>query len=450
VRRLDSAGDSGRTESDFDRLKCRTRELVDHPRSRKLLLVFAIWLWGGLLLSHLVLPSTLLRAENWPRWRGPDGSGVSSEKQIPWQWSNSSRIGWQYEFPGEGASSPIVWQDRVFLTSAENHGVKRHLICLDRLTGELQWQQTVTDENPELTSALTGHAAATPVTDGKVVIAFFGNAGLVACDMAGMVLWRKELGPFDTELGMSSSPILFGDLVLQVCDHDGDRRRTFDSFVVALDRRTGDERWRSQRRGLFRSWSTPVVIPGEDGPLLVVNGQDALRAYDIASGVERWNWEGMTGWVTPSPIYDGRFLLATSGRDGPIVLLRPEKIGTGAEEAVKWQHPRGGPYVCSPLLNDGRLYVHDERGILRCYDGLSGELLYRERLAGRFYASAVAADGRIYVSNDSGVTYVLRCAPSFEVLAENDLEEEILASPAISGRTLWIRTRTRLVCIRDD
>lgn len=446
--------------------------------------------WGvlplGILLGILlnILPGSLpvvggvgeVRAENWPRWRGPDGNGVSSEKQLPWKWSDrrndsggdhrddpgdergdarrgGSRQGirWEYAFPGEGASSPIVWEDRVFLTSSQQDGGRRHLLCVDRDTGVLRWQGTVDDENPELTSALTGHAAATPVTDGEVVIAFFGNAGLIAHDLDGNRLWRRKLGEFDTELGLSSSPLLCDDLVLQVCDHDGDKRNSFDSFVIALDRRTGEPRWRATRAGKYRSWSTPIVVSTERGKELIVNGQDALQAYDVETGELRWSWEGMSGWVTPSPLYDGRRILATSGRDGPVVALDPRSMresdhGIAAPLPI-WHHERGGPYVCSPLYYEGQLYVHDERGVLSTYDGETGKLLDRQRLEGRFYASGVAGDGRIYLSNDGGVTYVFSPGTPPRVLAENDVGEEILASPAISQGAIWIRTRTRLLCI---
>jgi outer membrane protein assembly factor BamB len=437
-------------------------------------LPYALLLLGSFLGSlFLVEGNWEVRAENWPRWRGPDGSGVSSEKQLPWKWSDQQDdqqdghedgqrdkkrdkqgIRWEYTFPGEGASSPIVWEDRVFLTSAERHGGQRHLLCLDRDTGVLRWQGTVEDENPELTSALTGHAAATPVTDGEVVIGFFGNAGLVAYDLEGNPLWHRKLGEFDTELGLSSSPVLSGDLVLQVGDHDGDARNSFDSFVIALDRRTGKPRWRTTRPGRYRSWSTPIVVPVEGGKELIVNGQDALQAYDVETGVLRWSWEGMSGWVTPSPLYDGRKILATSGRDGPVVALEPPSArdstnGTPTPVPI-WHHERGGPYVCSPLYFEGHLFVHDERGVLSTYEGETGKLLDRQRLEGRFYASGAAGDGRIYLSNDRGITYVLRPGPVPQVVAENDIREEILASPAISQGAIWLRTRTRLLCISSD
>jgi outer membrane protein assembly factor BamB len=398
-------------------------------------------------------------AENWPRWRGPRGNAVTAATGLPVEWGVKKNVRWKTALPGEGSSSPVVFGERIFLTSAEDDGTKRIVRCLDRHTGRIVWTKSIGDKNPEPTSALTGHAAATPVTDGKRVIAFFGNAGAVCYDFAGKRLWRRSLGEFESELGFASSPVLVGDRVILVCDHDGDRFSTFDSFLIALDAQTGKTAWKTQRRGLFRSWSTPIVVVAGAGPMgspagrkagrkeLLVCGQDALRAYDPDTGRELWKVTGLTGWVTPTPVFAEGLILLTCGKTGPVLAVRPGGTGDVTKSHVVWKHERQGPYVCSPVCYGGLLYVHNEAGLLSCYEARTGTLVYRKRLGGRFYASSIAGDGRVYISNDAGRTHVIRAGRRFEVLARNELKEEILASPAVAGNDLLLRTRKHLYCI---
>ncbi len=348
--------------------------------------------------------------------------------------------------PGEGASSPIVWGEAVFVTSALDHGTRRVLHCLDRRTGKSRWQRETKDDNPERTSALAGHAAATPVTDGSRVVAFFGNAGAVCTDFEGRVLWRRRLGEFDSELGLASSPTLYGDRVILVCDHDGDRFRSFDSFLIALDLGTGETRWKTGRPGLARSWSTPILAGRE----LVVSAQDEVRGYDPETGLLLWQVRDALGWVTPSPVFGKGLVFAVAGKDGPALAVRPGGRGDVTATHVAWREERGGPYVCSPLLYGEYVYVHDEQGVLACREAATGRVVYRERLRGRFTASAAAGDGKLYVTSEAGTTFVVRAGPEFQVLAENGLDEESLASPAISRGAIFLRTRAHLYCIRAD
>jgi hypothetical protein len=402
----------------------------------------------------------LANADNWPRWRGPDGNAVSRESPLPERWSKSDNVRWKTAIPGEGASSPIVWEDRVFVTSALKDGKLRVVHCLDRPSGKVLWSKETADANPERTSAVTGHAACTPVTDGKHVIAFFGNAGAVCYDWGGKLLWQRTLGEFDTELGFASSPIIHDNRVIFVCDHDGDRFTSFDSFMIALDVATGKELWKTQRRGLFRSWSTPVVVPltlpsppegrGKDEGRkaeLVVNAQDSLRGYDPATGMQLWEHKGMTSWVTPSPVFGHGLVFATSGRNGPVLAL---PTGATGEAKAVWRHETAGPYVCSPLVYGDFLYVHSEQGVLTCYEAKTGKLRYRERLEGKFWASAVAGHGKLYVTNEAGTTFVIRAGAKFEMIARNSLDEYNVASPAIAAGELFLRTEKHLYCIRRD
>ena len=378
-----------------------------------------------------------LLVSDWPRWRGPDGNGVSPESPLPLKWSAAENVVWKTAIPGEGSSSPIVWGDWVFVTSSLDKGARRVLHGLDRTTGKIRWSRETKDENPERASAMTGHAAATPVTDGSAVVASFGNAGVVCTELSGEVRWRRSFGEFDSELGLASSPILYQGAVILLCDHDGSKPRSFDSFLAALDLKTGKTLWKTDRPGLERSWSTPVVV-GRD---LLVNAQDELRAYDPATGKQLWQVPGMTGWVTPTPVFGKGLIFATSGKDGPTVAFK-----AGGE--VVWQEKRGGPYVCSPILVGDQLYVHDETGLLVCRNAADGKELFRERLKGKFTASAVAGDGKVYFTNEAGTTTVVKAGPAFEVLAENALGEEVLASPAIARGALFLRTEKHLYSIR--
>jgi outer membrane protein assembly factor BamB len=388
------------------------------------------------------------RADDWPRWRGPEGKAVSEETQIPVRWSTRENILWKVSISGEGFSSPVIWGNRIFLTSAEEKGKRRLVWCLDRESGQILWRREIKHDHPERASAMTGHAAATPVTDGRRVVAMFGNAGVVCHDMAGKLLWHQTLGEFDTELGLASSPVLYRDKIFVVCDHDGDRFTSFDSFLVALDLENGQVWWKSERPGLGRSWSTPVLVRDSAGRRqLIVSAQDQVRAYDPETGKQVWRIAGTTGWVAPSPVFGFGMIFVTSGKDGPTMAIQAGDSAGKVQPKVIWQIPRGGPYVCSPLLYEDFLYVLTEQGILSSYQARTGQLQYRERLEGKFYASPVAGAGKLYFSNDAGTTFVLKAGPKFKVLAQNALEEYCLASPAISAGQLFLRTEHHLYCI---
>jgi outer membrane protein assembly factor BamB len=343
--------------------------------------------------------------------------------------------------PGEGASSPVVCGQRVFLTASFDEGMRRALLGLDRETGRIVWTSEVTDEDPELSSALTGYAAPTPASDGRRVVAALGNPGLICCSDTGERLWRRDFGDFESELGLASSPIIAGDRVFLVCDHDGDRFRTFDSFLIALSLESGETIWKTDRRGLYRSWSTPILVPvAASRDELIVNAQDHLRAYDPATGSELWRVGGVTGWVTPSPVFAQGLIFACSGRDGPTMAVRPGGQGDVTDTHLAWIDRRGAPYVCSPVAYGEELYVLNEQGIVSCYRATIGDLNYRQRLEGKFLASPVAGDGKLYFTNEIGTTYVVRSGPQFELLATNHLAEDCRASPAISAGSIYLRT----------
>lgn len=387
-------------------------------------------------------------AAEWPRFRGPDGNGVSNETGLPVTWSTTVNIRWRIELPGEGASSPVVVGDRIFLTCAFDDGGRRIVLCVDRRDGKELWSREIADDNPEVTSAVTGHAAHTPVVADGRVVAMFGNAGIVCYDLDGRQQWHRDFGDFDTEMGLASSPMVHEGLVFLVCDHDGKWYKTFDSYLIALDLKTGETRWKTDRRGLFRSWSTPILVAApDDRSELIVSAQEELRGYDPGSGDLLWQVQGTTGWVTPSPVFGDGVIYATSGKDGPTIAVRPGGRGDVTETHVLWKQDRGGSYVCSPLLYHGRLYVPDEHGFLRCIDARTGDILYRQRMGGKFTASPVAAEGRVYLTNEAGATFVVRDGPGFVLLATNEFGEECLASPAIARGAMFYRTGAHLYCV---
>jgi outer membrane protein assembly factor BamB len=295
---------------------------------------------------------------------------------------------------------------------------------------------------------MTGHAAATAASDGDRVVAWFGNAGAVCYSLDGDRLWHRRFGEFESELGLASSPVIYRDRVIFVCDHDGDRFSSFDSFLVALDLKTGSIAWKTDRPGLFRSWSTPLLVPGtENRPELIVNAQDQLRAYDPDTGKQLWQVGGMTGWVTPSPVFGHGLVFACSGKDGPTIAVRPGGNGDVTGSHVFWKDAQGAPYVCSPVLYGEYLYVLNETGIVRCYQATTGKLEYQQRVEGKYFASPVAGDGKVFVTNDGGTTFVLRAGPHFELLSRNSLDDFCLASPALSDGEILIRTERYLYCI---
>jgi outer membrane protein assembly factor BamB len=400
--------------------------------------------WPAFLLACL---GVLAGGADWPRWRGGDGNAVADGFALPQAWSATENVRWSVEIPGEGSSSPIVVGERVYVTSSRESGRRRELLCLERETGQVRWRREVEDDDPEIASSLTGHAAATPAANADFVVAAFGRAGLFCWRSDGELQWRFELGRFDSELGLASSPILVDQSAILACDHDGNRFTSFDSYLVAVDLATGRQQWRTERPGLGRSWSTPLVVRAGDASLaetsLLVNGQDELRAYDARDGRLLWQVPGQTGWVAPSPVVAHELAFATSGKQGPVMAIRLRKADAGADR-VAWRHENAGPYVCSPVAYRDWLFVHDEAGVLTCYDALSGRQLGRRRLEGKFHASSVAGDGKAYFTNDEGVTYVVAAGPRLEILAINRLDDTCLASPALADGSILLRTGRRL------
>jgi outer membrane protein assembly factor BamB len=381
-------------------------------------------------------------AGQWPRWRGPTGMGTTLEKDLPLKWSASENIAWKAEIPGAGNSSPVLWGERVFLTTAFEAGKRRSLVGVSRADGQVLFVKDAPAVDPEgRVIQKNGYASGTPVVDGERVIAFFGNAGLVAFTLDGEVLWSRPLGPFDAMHGTGASPVLCGDLVVLFQEQSSK-----PSIGIALDKRTGEKRWSIERKAAL-GWSTPLPLRIAGKDRLVYGASNLLLAYDPATGDEVWRCGGPTHEVIPTVVAGHGLIFCASGRTGPTLAVRPSGAGDITDSALAWRAPRGAPHVPSPVLSGELLFEVSDLGIVTCFRARTGDVLYQKRLGGKFSASPLAGDGKVYLLDEDGQTTVLRDGPEFEVLRVNPLGEYTLASPAALGGQLFIRTAKRLFAI---
>ncbi len=420
------------------------------------------------LLALALTPATFAAAGEaaWPQWRGPLASGAAPDAEPPLEWSEERNVRWKADIPGYGHGSPIVWGERVYVVTAVptrapsgpqegQRGVapdgplRMTVLAYDRATGEKTWEHVPIEKEPhEGTHTDASWASASPVTDGEVLVAHFGSLGTYVYDLEGDLLWSKDLGDMATRRGFGegSSPVLAGDALVLNWDHEG------DSFLVVFDKTSGEERWRHEREEVT-SWSTPIVIERDGVTEVVVSATGAVRGYDLATGEERWAVGGQTVNVVPSPIYANGLVYATSGfRGAAFKAIRPEAAGT--EDEFAWSYDEDTPYVPSPVLYGDQLYfLKVNTGILTSLDAKTGEKRFGPvRLPGidGVYSSLVAADGRIYIVGRGGTTVVLGTGPEFEVLAENQLDEDFAASPALAGSELYLRGSSSLYCLAEE
>jgi len=383
--------------------------------------------------------------KQWPGFRGPTAQGFVFDTEIPLTWSATESILWRTRLPGKGNSSPVIWGDQIFLTAegaAGKNGPERLLLAYDRKTGALLWQHAA-PEPPEVEKLYRKNslASSTPASDGERVVAFFGNSGLLCCDLAGNRLWHRNLGLFRTIHGPGSSPVIYKDLVILIQDLTQGK-----SVCAAFDKRTGEERWRVERRNAA-CWCTPVIIRVGDRDELVYNGSGELIAYDPETGAVRWRTAGPSGESIPMIVSGGGLIYSASGRNGPVFAVRPGGTGDITQTHIVWKNRLGGPHVPSPVYHDGRIYLVSDTGIVSALDAKSGELLWEERLRGRFSASPLVVGDRILFVNEDGETFVIRSRSEFELLAENPLNEYTVATPAVVGGRLYFRTAEHLICI---
>lgn len=392
---------------------------------------------------NIALPSL---AADWPGWRGPARNGVTDDIGVPTTWSATQNVLWKVEVPGSGISNPIIWQDCVFLTASEGRDHSElHVICYDRATGKERWHQRLWGTAPTLFYPQSGMASPSPQTDGKTVFAFFGTGDVFCFDMKGGLLWQRalahEYGRFQNRFAASSSPLLFENKLIVQCDHYG------DSYLVALDSRTGTNLWKVDRPKAWHSWSSPQIIASKNQQELVISGSTKLDAYDPGSGDRLWTVRGLAQECIPTPVFGHGLLYAVSGPNGDHYAIRPGGRGDVTESHVVWRHSRGTSFVPSAIIVDDRYYLADDKGFARCWEIPSGKELWRKRFKGKFTASPVAADGKLYFVSETGNTLVLDATSrDYVELARNEVGEDVLSSPAISHGAFFLRTSKHLFC----
>jgi outer membrane protein assembly factor BamB len=382
----------------------------------------------------------------WTRWRGPSGQGVAKDSGYPDVWSETQNVKWRAPIPGRGNSSPIVWRDQIFLTTSYPDG-RASVLAYSSSDGRRLWEAVAPDTTREWLHQKNSGASATPVTDGRRVYASFGSKGVVAVDLSGRVVWHRSLGRLDNYHGTAGSPLLYKDRLILFHDHGG----SGGSFVAALDLETGRVRWRTSRDGTV-GWGSPIAIHAGARDEIIVSGERRVSSYDPDSGEVLWWSSGNTFEVVPTPVVGHGLIYASSGRAGPTMAIRPGGSGNITKTHVQWISPRGSPFVPSPILYDGQLYlVNDMTSIATSLDPLTGKPVWQGRLglARRegFSASPVAVDGKLFFTNDDGETFVVRAGPAFELIRVNRLGAPILASPALVNRTWYFRTSRELVAV---
>ena len=436
-------------------------------------LVLAILLTRGMDVSAAD-PARADRLAQWPNWRGPLSTGVAPLADPPTEWDETKNICWRTAIPGFGHSSPVVWNDRIFVTSAipvgdalpprpsqapgahDNLPVTHHqrfvVLAVDRLSGDIAWQTTVGELLPHETWHVSASAAsASPVTDGEHLFAFFGSYGLTCLDFEGTIVWQQDLGDMFVKHGHGegASPALYGETLVVNWDHEG------DSFVVAFDKQTGDENWRVPRDEVT-SWATPIVVEQDGRPQVVISGTQRVRGYDLESGEVIWECGGLSANVVASPVADDGMLFAGSSYETRAILAirLAGAVGdlTGGDHVV-WTRNERTPYVPSPLLYDGALYyLYHYQGVLTRVNARDGkEPTGPFRLPGitDVYASPVAAAGRIFITDREGSTLVMTTGEQPQALALNRLGEPVSATPALVGDELILRGEQHLYSIAE-
>ena len=385
-------------------------------------------------------------ARYWPRWRGPSGQGLVTGTGYPDTWSSTENVLWRTPLPGRGNSSPVIWGDRIFVTTAYDAGQRMSVLAYRRSDGEPLWETFAPEgaRGPRH-HAKNGYASATPSTDGARVYVSLGSRGLLALDMEGTILWHQDLGRIDNYHGAAGSPLLYGDRLILHQDHSG------GAFIAAFDASTGREIWRTRREASV-GWSTPIAVRVGDHDEIIVNGQRSVNAYDPETGAELWSCDGATFEVVPTPVVGYGMVFCSSGRAGPTLAIRPGGQGNVTATHLEWESPRGSPFVPSPILYRERLYmVNDMQSIATSLDVVTGERVWQGRLgvARRegFSASPVAFDGKVFFTNDEGETFVVRAGDEFELMHVNALDEPVRASPALVDGRWYFRTANGLVAI---
>lgn len=430
---------------------------------------------------------------NWPEWRGPDRNGIAVDRNPPLEWSENKNVKWKVAIPGRGHATPIIWENKVFVLTAVPTGqpaaqsneparlqasqnderrpgeggprgrrggfggrggpVQEHaftVLCLDRNTGKVLWEKVARKETPhQSVQPSNSFSSGSPVTDGEHLYVSFGSQGLYCYDMNGNLVWEKDLGKVNVTFGEGSSPALAGNILLVLQDNNA------DSYLYALDKKTGREIWK-KRRDEGSGWTTPFVLEHGGKNQVIVNGSRAVRSYNLSDGELLWECSGLGSNPVPMIVADQNAVYAMSGHREPAAMaIKLGRTGnlTGTE-AVLWKIDRGTPYVPSPLLYNGLLFFCQRtEAMVTCLDPATGKPHYmQERLNGvsGVYASPVGVNNRIYLPGQNGLTVVLENSPELKIVAQNKLDDGFDASPAMVGKELFLRGRTHLYCITEQ
>ena len=407
---------------------------------------------GYLMVLLLFLSGPVLAkasAADWPGWRGPAGTGVSAEQNLPVRWSPTQNVGWKVAIGGAGVSQPIVSNGRVFLTASDGRLHDRlHLYCFDRKNGRELWHVRLTGSAlPEGYYPEGGMAVPTPAADGQHVYALFGTGDLACFDFDGRPVWvrslAQEYGPFRNRWGMGASPILVGDLLVVQVDHWA------PSYLLGVDAKSGRNRWKTDRDASV-NWSSPVAAKVNGKTQLIVTGTYRVKSYDAADGTELWSVDGMRMQCIPSPVVQDGIAYAVSGRSGNTLAIQLDgsRGDVSGTKQILWRRPRGAPYVPSPVCYGKEYYLVTDEGVATCLDAATGATRWQERLGGTFRSSPVAGAGNIYFTSLEGYVTVVKAGPNFERPVRNHLGEGLRASPAIAGGEIFLRGEKHLFCIR--
>lgn len=393
-----------------------------------------------------VLAGALAQAEvRWPRWRGPDGTGHSVEKYLPTNWGPGDVL-WKTPIEGRGQSSPIIWDDRIFLTTAKNDGRDRFVLAVDRKTGKILWEQRVDwSGEPEKLHKMNSWASSSCVTDGERVYAFFGKAGLHCYTVDGKHVWSVNLGVFDGPWGVAACPVLFGDLLIQNGDAD------MGAFIAAFDKRTGKEVWRETRPD-HRGWSTPILITANNRQELVLNGHEGVTAYDPMTGKQLWFCKSFNGRGEPTATPGESMVYLVNGQPGDIYAVKPGGDGNVTSSHMAWHTTRrSGRDLPSPILIGKFLLVSSMGGVCTCYDSTTGAVLWNDRLGGNYSASPIAANRLAYFQAEDGTVVVIEPGPELKIVARNEIEsaddELFRGSLAPCEGQIFARSDKALYCI---
>lgn len=384
---------------------------------------------------------------NWPRFRGPDGTGHSLVA-LPSEWT-ADDVAWQVDLPVVGHSSPIIWDDRIFLTGTTSKGdaVQRHVICVSRADGSVLWNQVAVTGPGEQLHKMNSWATPSCATDGQQVVAFFGDGGLHCYSIDGKPMWSRDLGSFPGDWGVGASPVIVNSMVIQNCDATG------DSYLLAVDKTTGKDIWRTPRREKPKGgWSTPILIESGGSRQLVLNGEFGVEAYDLETGKPIWFCKSFNGRGTPTPVVGNGLVYVVNGKSGDVYAVKQDGKGDVTDSHMAWHTPRkGGRDLPSPILAGDALVVFGMAGIATGYDPINGKELWKQRLGGNFSGSPIVAGGLIYAAAEDGTVTVLKPGETAEIVSQNKCgvssNEIVRTSLAAHNGQILLRSDKRLYCI---